>query len=94
MKKIKLNLAMLAMLVAVTAAFAFKAPVKQVKTTDVWYVYDSTKGLEDDPNAYTRFTGTPACTTGSELCAILAPDMGIHPDQNGVDSPDGEKDKN
>ena len=96
MKRLKINFAMVAMLLGITAVFAFKAPEsKKAKDSDVWYVFDSTKGADTNPNAYTKIPGTPSCTTGSELCAILGPDSGgVHPSQPTVDSPDGERDKN
>jgi hypothetical protein len=75
MKRIKLNLALVAMVLGCTLAFAFKAPVKTASANQAWaYV----SGTETNPNSYTA--GQPPCDPGSaNICYIEAPSNGASP---------------
>lgn len=93
MVKTKFYLGMMAAMIGLTAAFAFKAPaVAKTKTADVWYIYNG--GSQSNPLNYTKISGTPSCNTTQDLCAIEGPDNGLHPSQTTVDSPDAERFKN
>jgi hypothetical protein len=93
MRKIKFNFGILAALIGLSAAFAFKAPaVAKTKTADVWYLYNG--GDQSNPVNYTKISGTPTCNSSTNLCAIEGPDNGLHPTQTTVDSPDAERFKN
>ena len=87
MKRIKINLAIFAVILATGAAFAFKAPstVKH-KTADVWYQFNG--GSQSSPSNYTKLAGDPACNGSGALCAIQGPDNGTHPTQATVNTPD------
>lgn len=75
MKRIKLNVALVAMVLGCTLAFAFKAPVKKVPFDQAW-AYGG--GSETDPNSYSA--GQPACDPGTtHICYIEAPSNGGHP---------------
>ena len=87
MKKVKFNFGILAIILGLTAAFAFKAPaVAKAKPGNVWYSYtlgaDKTK-----PASYTRIPDDPGCDDSVELCAIEGPDNGTHPSQSTVNHP-------
>ena len=87
MQKIKFNFGILAILLGLTAAFAFKAPaVAKPRTADVWYVFNG--GDDTKPANYTKISGTPSCNSGANLCAIEGADNGLHPSQATVNMPD------
>jgi len=93
MKKTKFNLGILAVLLGVSTAFAFKSPAAaKTKTADVWYQYNGNG--QSNPNNYTKLAGDPACSGTSTLCAIQGPDNGLHPSQATVNNPDATENKN
>jgi len=93
MKRIKLSFGILAAMLGLTAAFAFKAPaVAKTKTGDVWYQYNG--GDQSSPSNYTKLSGTPTCNASANLCAIEGADNGLHPSQATVNSPDDTRFKN
>jgi hypothetical protein len=94
MKRIKINLSLLAMLVAVTAAFAFKAPAKPAvqKQAVAWFSYNGT-GSITSPSSYTKLAGTPMCDGDGTLCAIQGEENGStnRPTQAAVNNPLDER---
>lgn len=90
MKRLKINLALLAVLLGVTSSFAFKSSNvhKAHKQTEVWFML--TAGADPTkPASYTKISGDPPCPGTLHLCAIEGPDQGTsRPSQNTVDSPD------
>jgi hypothetical protein len=85
MKRIKLNLTLLAVVFAASAALAFKAPEKAKTFSPLWQ-YDGT-GSTTDPSNYVEVT-TPDCPTGSaNICAIMAPESPSNPDQPQISTP-------
>jgi hypothetical protein len=75
MKRIKLNLALIAMVLGCTVAFAFKAPAKRATLNEPWtYV----SGPVTSPSSYSA--GQPSCPQGSNnICYIEAPSDGNTP---------------
>lgn len=70
MKTIKMNLAVIAMLIAVTAAFAFKADTnygKNKKAARYWYYNSSSTD-----GAQFKVAGNYATTNNSETCVVTA----------------------
>ena len=45
---------------------------------NTWYSYNGT-GDTSDARSYTRINIKPGCLSGSQICAIYAPDGGITP---------------
>jgi hypothetical protein len=73
MKNLKLNLALLAMVVGCTFAFAFKAPAKRAFVNLDWQ-YTNSLLSPTDPAAYTQVPMPPTCPTGNtNICYIEAP---------------------
>jgi hypothetical protein len=54
----------------VTAAFAFKAPVRKAIANPYWQ-YES--GSVTSPSSYTELSGTPSCAGNHNICAVEAP---------------------
>lgn len=89
MKRIRVNAALLAMMLGATATFAFKAPATSTKTALVWYKFNG--GDQSNPANYSRMSSTPTCNGSAALCAIQGDDNGTHPAQTTVDSPIDER---
>lgn len=82
MKRIKINLAIVAMLFGVTAAFAFKAPAHQF-TNPTWQYQG---GAVTDPASYMEVSGNPTCGTSGNLCQIVAPEDPSNPGEPLINS--------
>lgn len=79
MKRIKLNLAIVALMLGSVAAFAFKSPQPKPFSNPFWH-YNG--GNPDLPGSYTKVTGMPFCPGTTDLCAIEAPQQtGVTPAQ-------------
>jgi hypothetical protein len=79
MKNLKSKFALVAVLLGVCLAFAFKAPAKSAHTTTEWFTYVG--GDPDDPGSYMEFGPTqPTCGGTANLCAIQANDVSGSPD--------------
>jgi hypothetical protein len=84
MNRIKINLALVAMVLGCTMAVAFKAPVKP--DTDPFWAYDGS-GSVTDPSNYVELPGGPMCHGTTNICAIEAPaQTGVSPAQPSIDS--------
>lgn len=90
MKRISQFFGLIAVLFAVTAAFAFKPaakPVAKSVTGEVWFYFVGNPGEEGDITKYVRVNsegeGSPECDPGSHRCAIL-----ILPDAMNSSAPD------
>lgn len=83
MQRIKLNVALLAFVLATTAVFAFKAPVKHF--TNPYWAYDGT-GSVTDPSNYTELSGGPSCGVSGNICAIMAPEDPNNPGEPQINS--------
>jgi hypothetical protein len=78
MKNIKINLALVAVLFAASAAFAFKAPTPKKAFAPLWQ-YDGS-GSTTDASNYFEVAST-SCPSGSaNICAIMAPANAADPD--------------
>ena len=79
MKNLKSKFALLAMLIGVCLAFAFKAPAKSSRVTAEWFTYVG--GDPNDPGSYMEFgSNPPTCGGTAQLCAIQANDVSHSPD--------------
>lgn len=82
MKRFRINFAMIAIMLGVGAAYAFKAPVKHF--TNPYWQYDM--GLVTDPASYVELPGGPSCGTSGNICAIQAPEDPNNPGEPLIDS--------
>ena len=84
MKTIKLNLALIALVLGCTLAFAFKAPVKPV--SNPFWQYDGSGSVTDHSN-YFELPGGPMCHGNTNICAIEAPaQSGVSPAEPVIDA--------
>jgi hypothetical protein len=83
MKRIKLNLALVAMVLGCTLAFAFKAPAPAANTTQVWY-WDNV-GVVTAESSYTT-TPDPCPRGNTHICSILASPDPSNPSEPFIDS--------
>jgi hypothetical protein len=94
MKRLKINLSLLAMLVAVTAAVAFKEPAKPAakNLAVAWFSYNGT-GSISSPSSYTKLAGVPSCDGDGMRCAIQGEEDGStnKPTQAAVNNPLDER---
>ena len=82
MRTLKINLALAALLIGGTLAFAFTAPVKH--STSTYWEYVS--GSVTDESSYTAVM-SPSCPSGTaNICAILAPADPNNPNEPQIDS--------
>lgn len=82
MKTMKINLALAALLICGTIAFAFNAPVKH-STSSYW---EYVSGPVTAESSYTAVM-SPSCPTGTaNICAILAPADPTNPNEPQIDS--------
>jgi len=72
MKRIKINFAIIAMVLGLTAVFAFKSPAKHTKFDGPFWQYSGV-GSNTDPANYTLVDGDPGCDGTDVTCAIEAP---------------------
>jgi len=84
MKRFKINFALLAIVLASTAAFAFKAPAKHKIFNPLWQ-YDGS-GSTTDPSNYFQVSSL-SCPTGTNICAIMAPADPDDSDVPKIDAP-------
>lgn len=72
MKKVKISMAVVAMIVAISAAFAFKAPAKnEVKPPTRYHYTSSSAALVDMQNIANWVAEEPGCgTSGTKPCAL------------------------
>jgi len=70
MKSLKFNLSVLAVVLGLTSAFAFKAPARKHLDNPYWQ-YES--GSVTSPSSYTELSGTPTCAGTHNICAVQAP---------------------
>lgn len=90
MKNIIKSSTLLAAIVGIVMAFAFKAPEpKNMESTWFKYIGDENGGAETNPENYAE-TSVSSCGIGSYLCGILAEEEGDsgRPTQAGVDEPE------
>jgi len=82
MTRIKLNLALIALVLGCTLAFAFKAPARYTTANEAWtYV----SGPVTSPSSYSL--GQPTCPQGSNnICYIEAPSDGQMPAEPVINS--------
>src|SRR3569833_998007 len=74
MKRIQLNLAVLALVLVSTFTFAFKAPSASHRTFTMWQFTGTSADDPTDPSLYVGVTGPPSCPSGSQnICYIDAP---------------------
>jgi len=89
MKRLKLNFALLAMVLGLSAAFAFKPAEAKTrsKLTFYWFVYNG--GGTTNPANYSIVSSDPMCPGSDNLCAIEGNENGStgHPTQASVNSP-------
>jgi hypothetical protein len=71
MKRMKINAALLAMVLGATAAFAFKAPVHHARFANAFWQYNG--GNATSASSYTKLDAQPDCQATTNLCAIEAP---------------------
>ena len=72
----------LVMIMAITAAFAFRpaGTVHSGKTTYYWFKLNP-GGNPNQKSDYTRQASKPSCSGGANVCSVQAPDDGtMHPD--------------
>jgi len=94
MNKLKIRLAIAALVIGVSGAFTFNSPAAHASSRQamVWFTYNGA-GLTNPAN-YTKVSGTPSCNSGSILCAIEGADNGTtHPSQATVDNPSARRNK-
>ena len=84
MKRIKLNFGLAAMVLGLSATFAFKAPVKAKHFDNPFWHYVS--GDPTQSSSYTRDSGTPDCPGSTNMCAIEAPASTSNPNQPAISS--------
>lgn len=82
MKRMKINFAMLAMLIGVTAAFAFKAPVPTALANSLWKFNGGDATVASN---YSATTGVP-CSGSDAICEISAPADPVNSSQPAIDS--------
>ena len=70
MKSLKFNLSMLAVLLGLTTAFAFKAPARKANTNPYW---EYVSGPVTSASSYTELSGMPSCAGRHTICAVEAP---------------------
>lgn len=84
MKKLKINIALIAMIVAATAAFAFKpAPVVQGKHAPVNWFYNGTASTEaaiKDGNNWDLSNAGSCSAAGTRPCEITVEDVSTQED--------------
>jgi len=84
MNRFKLNLAIIALILGCTLAFAFKAPA----TTASHFVNHNwalTGSDATDPASYTEVMSPPTCPSGTtNICYIKAPEDTSNPDQPAI----------
>ena len=89
MKRIKLNFALLAIIMGLSAAFAFKPAEakKHARFTTSWFVYNG--GGVSNPNNYSIVSSEPDCSGTGALCGIEGTENGTtgHPTQASVNNP-------
>jgi hypothetical protein len=90
MKNLKMNFAMLAMVLGITAAVGFKGTAKSVtaKPGTTWFSYNGAGST--NPLNYTKVSARPEdCNGTAALCAIQGDENGStgHPTQGTVNAP-------
>jgi len=79
MKSFKINVAVIAVVLGISAAFSFKAPAQQSNFSQFWYSYTGS-GDPTDPANYVKDSGVPSCSGTANVCAIFATDNSGSPD--------------
>jgi len=70
MKNLKVNLSAIALLLGISSAFAFKAPVRKTIANPYW---EYVSGSVTSESSYTELSGSPSCAGNHNICAIQAP---------------------
>jgi hypothetical protein len=70
MKRMKINAALVAMVLGATAAFAFKSPARPAHTATAFWQYNG--GNATSASSYTKLEAEPDCQASTNLCAIEA----------------------
>ena len=88
MKRMRINAALVAMVLGATAAFAFKAPVHHARQANAFWQYNG--GNATSASSYTKLDAQPDCQASTNLCAIEAPEAS-NPNQPVISSALGQR---